>query len=402
MHKYCRFCGAELKTEFVDLGMQPNSNNYIPLAKAMNAEAFFPLLTYVCDECKLVQTIDFNKSDELFTADYAYFSSYSTSWLNHSRNYVNMITEKLGLDTSSLVIEVASNDGYLLQYFKEKAIPCIGVEPCKGVADVAIAKGIDTRIEFFGKSFAETLPKTDLILGNNVLAHVPDINDFIAGVEIVMKDEGTVTFEFPHLLNLINLNQFDTIYHEHYSYLSLIFVKSLFAKHNLDVYDVEELPTHGGSLRVYGCHKGKKAISENVAVLLEKEKPLNDIATYKAYNEKTRKTKRSIMELLLPLKDEGKKIVSYGAAAKGNTLFNYCGIKSDIIDYAVDLNPHKQETLLPGVHIEVKSPDEIKETKPDYIIITPWNLKNEISAQLAYAREWGCKFITLIPEPEIF
>lgn len=402
MVEHCRFCKAELKTEFADLGMQPNSNNYIPLAKALNPELFFPLITYVCDKCKLVQTIDFNRSDELFRADYAYFSSYSTSWLKHCQDYVNMISKKLNLNEKSQVIEVASNDGYLLQYFKEKNIPCIGVEPCKGVAEVAIAKGIDTRIEFFGEKYAQQLPKTDLILGNNVLAHVPDINDFIAGVTKVLKPNGTVTFEFPHLLNLINLNQFDTIYHEHYSYLSLIFIKELFAKHGLDVYDVEELPTHGGSLRVYGCFKNSKNISDNVAKLFEKEKDLQDIKTYKLYNNKVKLTKRNIWELLLNLKNQGKHIVSYGAAAKGNTLFNYCGIRSDIIDYAVDLNPHKQNTLLPGVHIEVKSPEVIKKTKPDYIIITPWNLKTEISNQLNYAREWGAKFITLIPEPNVF
>lgn len=398
----CRFCNSELKTEFVNLGMQPPSNNYIPFDKNMSSEKFYPLITYVCDECKLVQTADFAAADELFTSDYAYFSSYSSSWLTHAKNYVEMISQKLCLDATSQVIEIASNDGYLLQYFQEKNIPAIGVEPCQSVANVAIKKGIDTRVEFFSENFAKTLPKADLILGNNVLAHVPDINDFIAGVSVALKESGTVTFEFPHLLNLIELNQFDTIYHEHYSYLSLIFVKTLFEKHNMEIYDVEELPTHGGSLRIYGAHCNKKEISKNVHNLLNKEVSLKSIQTYKDYAQKVCNTKRKILKTLIELKTQGKIIVSYGAAAKGNTLFNYCGIRNDFIDYAVDLNPHKQNTYLPGVHIEVKSPEEIKKSKPDYIIITPWNLKNEIKKQLDYTQQWGCKFITLIPDIEIF
>ena len=404
MKKKCRFCSSELKLEFVNLGMQPPSNNYIPIKSDMGKELFYPLVTYVCENCKLVQTLDFNPCDELFTPNYAYFSSYSPSWLAHSKKYVDMIIPKLNLDEDSLVIELASNDGYLLQYFNEKNIKTIGVEPCESVAQIAIKKGIDTRIEFFGKDYAKTLPKADLVLGNNVLAHVPDINDFIEGVKLVLKETGTVTFEFPHLLNLIKLNQFDTIYHEHYSYLSLLFVKQLFHKHQLKIYDVEELSTHGGSLRIYACHQDYKSeISENVSNILQKEIGfgLNNIETYKKFSEKVKQTKRNILKLLIDIKNGGKSIVSYGAAAKGNTLFNYCGIGTDFIDYAVDLNPYKQNTYLPGVHIEVKSPDEILKTKPDYIMITPWNLRTEIMEQLKYTKDWGCKFIVAIPTAEI-
>ena len=394
----CRFCNVKLDIEFVNLGMQPASNNYIALENINSKEIFYPLTTYVCSNCFLVQTLDTQKNDELFTDNYAYFSSYSSSWLKHAKEYVDMIIGKININEQSLVMEIASNDGYLLQYFKEKCINCVGIEPCSSVANAAIEKGIDTKLNFFTKDFAKTLKKSDLIIGNNVLAHVPDINDFIEGISICLKDTATATFEFPHLLNLIELNQFDTIYHEHYSYLSLTFVKKLFEKHNLDLYDVDELPTHGGSLRVYGCHKNKKSISDNVLLILEKENKLNDFNTYIQYKEKVKQTKRNFLELLIKLKNENKSIVSYGAAAKGNTLFNYCGIKTDFIDYAVDANPHKQNKLLPGIHIEVKNPKEILKTKPDYILITPWNLKNEIIKDLMYTRDWGCKFIVVIPD----
>lgn len=397
----CRFCGKELRTEFVNLGMQPPSNNYICMDKHLGRENFYPLITFVCDECKLVQTLDFNDCSELFTDDYAYFSSYSSTWLKHAKSYVDMITERLNLNENSKVAELASNDGYLLQYFNEKNIPNIGIEPCKSVAKVAIEKGVDTRVEFFTTEFATKIPKCDLILGNNVLAHVPDINDFVGGVKIALKPTGTVNFEFPHLLNLINKNQFDTIYHEHYSYLSLIFVQKLFEAHGLEVYDVEELPTHGGSLRVYGCHKGVFAPSDNVKSLLQKESALRDIETYKNYAEKVRETKRKFLELLIKIKREGKTIVSYGAAAKGNTLFNYCGVGNDFIEYAVDKNPHKQNHCLPGVHIEIKSPEEILKTKPDYVLITPWNLISEIMEELSYIKDWGGKFVVAIPEAQI-
>jgi len=399
--KSCRFCKNELKTEFVNLGMQPPSNAYIKPENDHKMENFFPLITYVCENCKLVQTVDFNSCEDLFTNDYAYFSSYSNTWLEHAKKYVDMISEKLSLNNDSQVIEIASNDGYLLQYFNEKSIPSLGIEPCRSVASVAIAKGVNTMVEFFGEEMAAKLPKADLILGNNVLAHVPDINDFMAGVQIALKPDGVVTFEFPHLLNLMNFVQFDTIYHEHYSYFSLIFIKKLFAAHGLDVFDVEQLPTHGGSLRIYGCNKGTRPISINVENLLNDEKDLNNIETYVAFSNKVKGIKRNILELLIDIKNQGKSIVSYGAAAKGNTLFNYCGIGKDFIDYAVDLTPYKQNQLLPGVHIEIKNPDEILKTKPDYILITPWNFKEEIIGKLQYTRDWGCKFIIAIPKTEI-
>lgn len=397
----CRFCNRKLDVEFVNLGMQPASNNYITLENINSKENFYPLITYVCNNCFLVQTLDTQKSDELFTNDYAYFSSYSSSWLKHAKEYVDMIIDKININEKSLVMEIASNDGYLLQYFKEKGINSLGIEPCSSVANAAIEKGIDTKIIFFTKDYAQTLTKSDLIIGNNVLAHVPNINDFIEGIAICLKDEGTATFEFPHLLNLIEHNQFDTIYHEHYSYLSLFFVKKLFEKHNLDLYDVNELHTHGGSLRVYGCHKNRKSISDNVKLVLEKENKLNDLNTYINYSEKVKQTKRNFLELLIKLKNENKSIVSYGAAAKGNTLFNYSGIKTDFIDYAVDANPHKQNKFLPGSHIEIKNPNEIVKTKPDYILITPWNLKDEIMNQLKYINDWNGKFIVAIPDATI-
>lgn len=404
MSNYCRFCKKELKTIFADLNMSPISNNYIKPENYDKAEVTYPLITYVCDDCKLVQTLDFSTSEEIFTEEYAYFSSFSTSWLEHCKTYVEMVMKKLNLNESSHVMEIASNDGYLLQYFKEKNIPILGIEPCKSVADVALQKGIKTLVEFFTEELAKKLPKSDLILMNNVLAHVPDINDFVAGIKAALNPQGTVTIEFPHLLNIIKFNQFDTIYHEHYSYLSLIFVVKLFKKHGLKIYDVEKLQTHGGSLRIYGCHKNNsKEISKNVTNLLEEEDKfgLNDVDTYKNYAEKVKKTKRNLLSLLIKIKNDGKSIVAYGAAAKGNTLFNYCGISRDFIDYSVDLNPHKQNTFLPGSHIEVKSPDEIKRTKPDYILITPWNIKDEIMKQLNYTKEWGCKFIVAIPDARI-
>lgn len=397
----CRFCHSHLQTEFVDLGMQPPSNNYLKPEQNLSRESFYPLITYVCDKCKLVQTLDFTSSEELFTDEYAYFSSYSSSWLAHAKDYVQMISKRLNLDSNSKIIELASNDGYLLQYFKEKNIFALGIEPCKSVANAALAKDIETRIEFFNTTTAKNLPQADLILGNNVLAHVPDINDFIAGVASVLKKDGTVNFEFPHLLNLINYNQFDTIYHEHYSYLSLIFVSQLFEKHGLQIYDVEELTTHGGSLRIYGCHKDNFIKSENVDRILLNEDKLHNLDTYRNYNTQVKQTKRKLLELLIELKNQGKSIVAYGAAAKGNTLFNYCGIGKDFIDYATDLNPSKQNKFLPGVHIAIKDPAEIAKTKPDYILITPWNIKAEIIKQLDYTKAWGAKFIVAIPQAKI-
>ena len=403
MHK-CRFCGSELKTIFANLNMAPIVNNYLKKEEQFKEEITYPLITYVCDNCKLVQTLDFNPSEEIFTKDYAYFSSYSTSWLKHCKEYVNMITERLKLDKNSHVMEIASNDGYMLQYFKEKGIPHLGVEPCKSVADVAIMKGISTLTDFFNEDLGKKVPKSDLICMCNVLAHVPDINNFVRGIKQALKPNGTVTVEFPHLLNIIRFNQFDTIYHEHYSYLSLLFTTKLFEANGLKIYDAENLETHGGSLRIWGCNKDAEfAISPNVKRILEEEiaAGLDNIETYKNYSEKVKETKRRLLKTLIDIKDRGKTIAAYGASAKGNTLFNYCGISTDFIDYSVDLNPHKQNTYLPGSHIPVYSPDKIRETKPDYILITPWNIKDEIIKQLEYTRNWSCRFIVGIPQAEV-
>ena len=402
----CRFCSHELKTVFADLNMAPIVNDYIKPERRFREEIFYPLRVYVCDKCKLVQTLDFNPPGQIFTEEYAYFSSYSTSWLKHAEDYVGKITERLQLNERSQVIEIASNDGYLLQYFGKRKIPSLGIEPCKSVAIAARKKGVKTLVEFFTHKLAQKLPKADLICMANVLAHVPDINDFTAGIKAALKPGGTVTIEFPHLLNLIKFNQFDTIYLEHYSYLSLIFVRQLFDRHGLKIHDVEEVPTHGGSLRIYGCHKdgGEHAVSPNVGKVLKKESGggLNKMGTYRQYGERIRQTKRDLLSLLNRLKDEGKNIIAYSASAKGNTLFNYCGISTDYIDYAADLNPHKQNTWLPGCRIPVKSPDEIKKTRPDYILITAWNIKDEIMRQLEYTKAWGCKFIVAIPEVRVF
>lgn len=402
--KYCRFCKNELKAVFADLNMAPIVNNYIKPENLYKEEITYPLITYVCENCKLVQTLDFKTSQEIFTEDYAYFSSFSSSWLQHCSNYADMISDKLNLNKDSQVIELASNDGYLLQYFRQKEIPVIGVEPCKSVAEVAIKQGINTVVDFFTFDLSKKLPKADLLIANNVLAHVPDLNDFVSGIKQILKPEGTATIEFPHLLNLIEKNQFDTIYQEHYSYLSLIFASKLFDAHGLKIYDVEELETHGGSLRLYISHKEyDKDVSKNIENLLKKEIILGlaNIETYKKYSEQVKRTKREILKLVIDIKNQGKSIVAYGASAKGNTLFNYCGISTDFIDYSVDLNPHKQNTFLPGSHITVKPPEEISKTKPDYIFITPWNIKDEIIEQLKYTREWGCRFIVAIPEPKV-
>ncbi|MFA6988626.1 MAG: class I SAM-dependent methyltransferase [Candidatus Gastranaerophilaceae bacterium] len=403
----CRFCNNELKHTFVDLGMSPVSNAYIKPENLQSKENFFPLRSYVCEKCFLVQLKDFETPEHIFNDEYAYFSSFSDSWLKHCKNYTDMICEKLSLSKNSKVIELASNDGYLLQYFAEKNIPVLGIEPSASVAKVAEEKGIRTLVKFFGVRTAQELSlkdeKADLIIGNNVLAHVPDINDFVGGIKILLKETGTVTIEFPHLLNLIRCNQFDTIYHEHFSYRSLISVFEIFAHHGMDIYDVEELPTHGGSLRIYGGNKGAIPITSRVKEMLAKEADfgLKDIDTYLQFSEKVKETKRKLLNFLIRLKNENKTIVGYGAAAKGNTLLNYCGIGNDFIDYTCDKSPYKQGMHLPGTHIPIKSPDKIAQTKPDYILILPWNIKDEVVNQLSYAKEWGCKFIVPIPEVKI-
>ncbi|OGI00325.1 MAG: SAM-dependent methyltransferase [Candidatus Melainabacteria bacterium GWF2_37_15] len=399
--KKCRFCNTELINTFVDLEMSPVSNSYIKQENLQSRECFYPLHVYVCHECFLVQLEEIESHENIFNEEYAYFSSYSDSWLKHCKAYSDMISKKLDLANNSLVVEIASNDGYLLQYFKEKNIPVLGIEPSMSVAKVAQEKGVETIIDFFSQKMAQKQDKkADLIAGNNVLAHVPDINDFVAGLKILLKNEGTITMEFPHLLNLIKYNQFDTIYHEHFSYLSLYTVQKIFNEHGLDIYDVEELPTHGGSLRIYACQSGTKSITNNILDLLNKEKGfgLQNLTTYSDFSEKVRETKRKLLEFLIQLKNSRKTVIGYGAAAKGNTLLNYCGIRQDFIDYVVDKSPHKQGLFLPGTHIPIYSPEKIVETKPDYILILPWNIKDEIIEQLSYIQEWGGRFIVPIPE----
>ncbi|RYY71319.1 MAG: class I SAM-dependent methyltransferase [Chitinophagaceae bacterium] len=405
----CRFCNTELKHEFADLGFSPPSNAFLTKAQLNGPETFYPLKTLVCDQCFLVQIDEFAKHDDIFNADYVYFSSFSTSWLAHAKAYTEMMIKRFGYNASSQIIEIASNDGYLLQYFKEQNVPVLGIEPTANTAAAAKEKGIDSVVDFFGvrlaKSLAEKGTKADLLLGNNVLAHVPDINDFVGGLKILLKENGVITFEFPHLLQLIDKNQFDTIYHEHFCYLSLIAVKQIFEHHGLEIFDVQEVTTHGGSLRIFAKHAEDKsnAIENNVAAMLEKETTfgLKDLSIYTSYQEKAEKVKNDFTAFLIDVKREGKTVAGYGAAAKGNTLLNFAGTKKDLLHFVVDASPHKQNKFLPGVHIPVFSEAKIKNDKPDYVVILPWNLKEEISAQLSYIKDWGGKFVVAVPELEI-
>lgn len=402
----CRFCQTLLKNTFVNLGMSPLSNAYVTTDN--KSEMFLPLHAYVCHNCFLVQIPVYESPENIFE-EYAYFSSYSDSWLRHAKQYADMIIERQGLNNSSFVVEIASNDGYLLQYFINRGINVLGVEPANNVAEIAKSRGIDTITDFFSSRFAKGLlennPKADLVIANNVLAHVPEINDFVRGIYVILSDDGIATLEFPSVMNLIRQNQFDTIYHEHFSYLSLSVVKRIFESQGLTLFDVEELQTHGGSLRVYACKKenNRTKDSGNVLQILKQENDfgLNDLAVYMNFSENVIRTKREILGTLLSIKNQGKTIVGYGAPAKGNTLLNYCGIREDILDYVVDLNPHKQGKYLPGTHLPILSPEKISETKPDYILILPWNLKDEIMAQLHFVRSWGCKFIIPIPNIEV-
>lgn len=404
----CRFCGQELKDTFVNLGLSPLSNSYVKKDALNKGEYFFPLHVRVCQNCFLVQLEEYESPADIFT-DYAYFSSYSDLWLAHAKKYVEMVTKRFSLTENSQVVEIASNDGYLLQYFLEKNIPVLGIEPAKNVAKVAIAKGIHTISEFFGAELAEKLVtekgRADILLGNNVLAHVPDLNDFVAGLNILLNDDGVITMEFPHLLNLIAENQFDTIYHEHFSYLSLLTVQKVFATHGLRIFAVQELNTHGGSLRIFACKESclKHQQEESVGQLLAKEIAfgLDKIDTYLDFSEKVKKVKYDLLQLLVELKNQGKTIVAYGAPAKGNTLLNYCGVKNEFLDYTVDRSPHKQGLFLPGTQIPILDPAEILQTKPDYVLILPWNLKEEIMSQLEYIRQWEAKFILPIPKVEV-
>jgi len=401
----CRFCENTLTHEFVDLGFSPPSNSFLKLSQLNEPETFYPLKIMVCEKCFLVQIDEFAKHDDIFSSDYAYFSSFSTSWLAHAKAYTEMMVNRFAYNQDSQVIEIASNDGYLLQYFKEKNIPVLGIEPTANTAAEAQKKGIESIVDFFGIRLATKLAlegkKADLLLGNNVLAHVPDINDFVGGLTILLKDDGVITFEFPHLLQLIDKNQFDTIYHEHFSYLSLIAVKQIFESNSLIIFDVEEVLTHGGSLRIFAKHTAdiSKQISSNVDKMLDKEINfgLSDLTIYTKYQEKAEKVKNEFTEFLITTTKSGKKVAAYGAAAKGNTLLNFAGIKKDLLQFVVDASPHKQNKFLPGVHIPVYSEQKIIDEKPDYIVILPWNLKEEISTQLSYIREWGGKFVIAVP-----
>lgn len=404
----CRHCAHPLRHVFLDLGFAPPSNAYLSAADLKAPESYFPLKLFVCEQCWLVQTEDYSRADELFRADYAYFSSISKSWLDHAARYVEKVASRFALGPQSHVIEVASNDGYLLKNFVAAGTPCLGIEPTDSTAKAAEALGIPVRREFFGKQLAERLVAegraADLVIGNNVYAHVPDINDFTAGLEAVLKPGGTVTLEFPHLLNMIGQSQFDTVYHEHYSYLSLYTVSRIFAKAGLRVWDVEQLPTHGGSLRIYGCrmHDSRETLA-SVSDLLQMEKAggLQQLSVYDSFQRQADAVKNDLLAFLLEQKKAGRTVVGYGAAAKGNTLLNYAGVKPDLLPAVCDAAPSKQGMFLPGSHIPVLPPAAIGELRPDIILILPWNIATEVTAQLAHAREWGGSFAVAVPNMRI-
>ena len=400
----CRFCAASLDHVFVDLGMSPLCESFVPAERLSAMEPFYPLLVYVCDECFLVQLEEFVPPEEIFT-EYAYFSSYADSWVEHARRYTETICEREGLGRESLVVELASNDGYLLQHFVARGVPCLGIEPAANVARDAERRGVPTLVEFFGRATAERVAaergRADLLLGNNVLAQVPDLNDFVAGMKILLAPGGVITMEFPHLLRLMEENQFDTIYHEHFSYFSYTTTARIFEAHGLRLFDVEEVPTHGGSLRIYACHADDaREESPSARELRAREEAfgLLDPRCYDDFGEQVRETKRKLLEFLIDARRKGKRVAGYGAPGKGNTLLNYCGIRTDFVEYTVDRNPYKHGRFLPGTHIPIFPPEKIFETKPDYVLILPWNFKDEIVEQMAGVREWGGRFVVPIPE----
>ena len=405
MHACCRFCGASLRAIIVDLGMSPLANAYLTAEQLHQMEPFYPLRVYVCEQCWLAQLEAFTAPESIFS-DYAYFSSYSDSWLQHAQAYVEMAVDRFSLTATSQVVEIASNDGYLLQHFVARGIPVLGIEPAENVAAAAQQRGIQTLVQFFGKGLAKQLvahgTQADLLIGNNVLAHVPQLNDFVRGLKIALKPHGVITMEFPHLLRLMAEKQFDTIYHEHFSYFSLQTVRAVFAAHGLTLFDVEELPTHGGSLRIYARHRedASRPMTPRVADLLVREEAagLQCVDTYLAFAEEVKATKRRCLQFFLQAKQQGKSVVGYGAPAKGNTLLNYLGVRTDFLDYTVDRSPHKQGHFLPGTHIPILHPDVITTTKPDYLVILPWNIEVEIRQQMAHIRTWGGQFVTLIPD----
>jgi len=405
----CRFCKTPLQHTLVDLGMSPLCESYVSADQLNRMEPFYPLRVHVCECCFLAQLEAYVSPEDIFT-EYAYFSSYADSWLRHAKSYTDMMAERFGIGPGSFVIELASNDGYLLQYFVEKGVPVLGIEPARNVARVAIERGIPTLVEFFGEQLAEKLAadgkKADFIVGNNVLAQVPGLNDFVRGIKVLLKSRGVATLEFPHLVRLMDENQFDTIYHEHFSYFSFFAAEKILAAHGLTIFDVEELATHGGSLRIYAKHPedATKPITARVGELRAREENagLTRMRTYLAFSEKVQETKRKLLEFLIKVKREGKAVCGYGAPGKGNTLLNYCGIRTDFLDYTVDRNPYKQGKFTPGTHIPIFSPDRIRETQPDYLFILPWNFKDEIMEQMSYIRDWGGKFIVPIPEVRVY
>ena len=405
----CRFCNTPLRYLFLSLGASPLSNSYLGRDDLHKMEPYYPLDVYVCENCLLVQLEEFEKAKDIFHAGYAYFSSYSDSWLKHCEHYVDMVVKRFGLNENKFVVEIASNDGYLLQYFKKHNIPVLGIEPAANTAHAAQGKGIPTEITFFDQAYAEKMrqkgQQADLIIGNNVLAHNPNLNDFVRGLKIALKADGLITMEFPHLARLMEETQFDTIYHEHFSYFSFLAVERIFREHGLTIFDVEELPTHGGSLRIYAANDEdqSKSLSPRVAELKAREisEGYGNIDHYMTFHQKVQSVKRNLLQLLIGLKNEGKKIVGYGAPAKGNTLLNYCGIRTDFLDYTVDRSPYKQNCYLPGSRIPIKHPDQIRKDRPDYVLILPWNIKEEIVAQMDHIREWGGRFIVPIPHVHI-
>jgi len=405
----CRFCTSSLGEPFLDLGTQPLANSYLRI-EDVAFEQEHPLRVFLCPSCSLVQLSDYEAAENIFSDNYAYFSSYSESWLRHAKDYTDIVTERFSLNPASFVIEIASNDGYLLQYFKQKGIPVLGVEPTGNTARVAIDKGIPTLVKFFGEQTARDLAaegkNADLLLGNNVLAHVPQLNDFVKGMKIILKPEGVITMEFPHLLQLVEQNQFDTIYHEHFSYYSCSVVEKVFAAQGLTLFDVEELPTHGGSLRIYVRHTENTSlpVTERMGALKKREADagLFGKERYQEFTKKVEKVKLGLLAFLEKAHAEGKTVACYGAPAKGNTLLNYCGVTAEDVTFTVDRSPHKQNLLLPGSHIPIDSPERVKRDKPDYLLILPWNLKDEIAGQMSFIREWGGKFVVPIPEIRVW
>jgi SAM-dependent methyltransferase len=408
----CRHCATalhETNDVFIDLGAAPPSNAFLRAADLAHAETHFPLKVLTCPVCRLVQVDEVQRHDALFSNDYVYFSSYSSSWLEHARRYVDEVSERLSLGAASLVMEVASNDGYLLQYVARRGIPCVGIEPTAGTADAARAKGIESIGEFFGREFGRRFTaergRADLVLGNNVLAHVPDINDFVAGFREVLAPEGTVTVEFPHLMQLVQQAQFDTVYHEHFSYLSLHTVQRIFAAQGLAVWDVQALPTHGGSLRVWAQHAANpRPATLAVAAMLREEEAagMKQPAFYRGLQARADTIKNELLAFLIDCRRTGKTVAAYGAAAKGNTLLNYAGIRPDLLPFVVDASPHKQGRFLPGSRIPVVAESHLRDVKPDVVLILPWNLRDEIAAQLAYARDWGARFVIAVPELRVW